>query len=298
MVEVVRSKRSLSQNFLVDHNIRRKLVETLDARPDDTVLEVGPGHGELSELLVGRVRRLVLVEKDDRLAPQLAARWADREDVTVVHGDALELDLSALVASTGSPATASPSATAPASSVHGGGLRLMSNLPYAITSPLLFVLLDVRPPPERIVVLLQEEVARRITAEPGGKEYGALSIGVRTRARAEFAFRVGRNAFRPVPGVDSAALVLEPTGGSGTVDPEKLRRLVRAAFSRRRKQLRTILRSSPPYRLSAEQAEEVLGGLGIDPTARPATLAPEQFEVLAARLEEISGRQGPEGEGC
>lgn len=275
---MVRPKRSLSQNFLVDHNIRRKLIETLGAESGDTVLEVGPGHGELSELLVGEVRRLVLVEKDDRLAPQLEGRWAERDDVTVVHGDALEIDLSALV-----------------SEVPVGRLRLISNLPYAITSPLLFVLLDVEPRPERIVVLVQEEVARRITAEPGGKEYGALSVGVRTRARAEFAFRVSRNVFRPVPGVDSAALVLEPTGGSGTVDPAALRRLVRAAFSRRRKQIRTILRSSPAYGLSVGQAEAVLGGLGIDPAARPETLAPDQFEALAAALIELSGR---EGTGC
>lgn len=280
-----RPKRSLSQNFLVDHNIRRKLVETLEAQPGDTVLEVGPGHGELSELLVGRVRRLVLVEKDDRLAPRLTERWGDRDDVTVVHGDALELDLSALVSAAG---------VAPAAAGSAAGLRLISNLPYAITSPLLFALLEVEPRPERIVVLLQEEVARRITAEPGGKEYGALSIGVRTRARAELAFRVSRSVFRPVPGVDSAALVLEPTGGSGTVDPAVLRRLVRAAFSRRRKQIRTILRSSPAFGLSTGQAEAVLGGLGIDPAARPETLAPEEFEALAARLEGLAGRD----EGC
>lgn len=278
MVEVVRPKRSLSQNFLVDHNIRRKLIETLGAESGDTVLEVGPGHGELSELLVGKVRRLILVEKDDRLAPRLAERWADRDDVEVVHGDGLEVDLSALV-----------------SEVPPARLRLISNLPYAITSPLLFVLLDVEPRPERIVVLVQEEVARRITADPGGKEYGALSVGVRTRAHAELAFRVSRNVFRPIPGVDSAALVLEPTEGSGTVAPAVLRRLVRAAFSRRRKQIRTILRASPGYGLSTDQAEAVLGRLGIDPAARPETLAPEQFEALAAGLEELTGR---EGTGC
>jgi 16S rRNA (adenine1518-N6/adenine1519-N6)-dimethyltransferase len=288
---VVRPKRSLSQNFLIDHNIRRKLIETLDVQPTDTVLEVGAGHGELSELLVGRPRRLVLVEKDDGLAPELAARWAGRDDVTVVHGDALELDLSALVSTPAAHRTDPPAVPG----AGPGGLRLISNVPYAITSPLLFVLLDVRPPAERIVVLLQEEVARRITAEPGGKEYGALSVGVRTRARAELAFRVGRNAFRPVPSVDSAAVVLEPTGGSGTVESAILRRLVRASFSRRRKQIRTILRSAPAYGLSADQAESILGGLGIDPAARPETLAPEQFEALAARLEEVMGR---EGEAC
>jgi 16S rRNA (adenine1518-N6/adenine1519-N6)-dimethyltransferase len=268
---VVRPKRSLSQNFLVDHNIRRKLVETLAAGPDDVVLEVGPGHGELSELFVGRVRRLVLVEKDDRLAPELQRRWDRRDDIEVVHGDALEVDLSALLAV---PLAAG-----------ARGPRLISNLPYAITSPLIFRLLDVTPPAERIVVLAQEEVARRITADPGGKEYGALTVGVRTQARAELAFTVSRQAFRPVPGVDSAALVLEPIDGPTGRRQERLRALVRASFSRRRKQLRTILRSAPAYRLEAGTAEAILAGLGIDPRARPETLSPEEFTALADRLE-------------
>lgn len=267
---MVRPKRSLSQNFLVDHNLRRKIVDALEAVPSDTVLEVGPGHGELSELLVGRVDRLVLVEKDDRLAPELADRWGGRDDVEVVHGDALELDLSALVA----PARA--------------GLRLVSNVPYAITSPLLFRLLEVRPPADRIVVMVQEEVARRVTATPGGKEYGALTVGVQTRARAELAFRVSRNAFRPVPGVDSAVVVLQPgagaEAGAGGVPDDAVRRLVRAAFSRRRKQIRTILRSSPAFALDTDEAEAVLESLGIDPAARPETLSPAQFVALAARL--------------
>lgn len=275
---MVRPKRSLSQNFLVDHNIRRKLVETLGAEETDTVLEVGPGHGELSELLVGRVRRLVLVEKDDRLAPELSARWEGRRDVEVVHGDALELDLSALVA----PAAA---AEAEAEAPRAAALRLVSNVPYAITSPLLFRLLDVRPAAARIVVLVQEEVARRITAVPGGKEYGALTVGVQTQAKAELAFRVGRNAFRPIPGVDSAAVVLEPLGEALPLPREDVRRLVRAAFSRRRKQIRTILRSAPAYALEAEEAEALLAQLDIVPTARPETLTPAQFVALAARLE-------------
>lgn len=245
-------------------------METLEAAPTDTVLEVGPGHGELSELLVGRVDRLVLVEKDDRLAAELVDRWGGRGDVEVVHGDALELDLSALVARA------------------GAGLRLVSNVPYAITSPLLFRLLDVRPPADRIVVMVQEEVARRVTATPGGKEYGALTVGVQTRAHAELAFRVSRNAFRPVPGVDSAVVVLRPPGDAGTggeaVSAEDVRRLVRAAFSRRRKQIRTILRSSPAFALETDEAEALLESLGIDPAARPETLSPGQFVALAARL--------------
>ena len=263
---MVRAKRSLSQNFLVDPNLRRKLVEALGAGPDDTVLEVGPGHGELSERLVGEVSRLVLVEKDDRLAEFLDQRWGPRDDVCIVHADVLDVDLSVLVA--GCPAP-----------------RVISNVPYSITSPLLFRFLDIRPLPSRIVVLLQEEVGRRIVADPGTREYGALSVGVRARARAHLAFRVGRQAFRPIPAVDSVAVVIEPdTHGPTDSELKALRDLTRVAFSRRRKQIRRILRDAPEYGLSAAAANAVLAELGIEPTARPETFGPGLFLRLAAQL--------------
>lgn len=262
----VRAKRSLSQNFLVDPNLRGKLVEALGAGPVDTVLEVGPGHGELSERLVGNVSHLVLVEKDDRLVELLNERWGTREDVRIVHADALEEDLSALVEGC-------------------SALRVISNVPYSITSPLLFRFLDIRPVPERLVVLVQEEVGRRIVADPGTREYGALSVGIRARAAANLAFRVGRRAFRPVPAVDSVAVVIEPfSHGPGEPMLEALRSLTRVAFSRRRKQIRRILRDAPEYALSAAAADAVLARVGLDPTARPETFDPAAFLRLAALL--------------
>jgi 16S rRNA (adenine1518-N6/adenine1519-N6)-dimethyltransferase len=262
----VRARRSLSQNFLVDHNLRRKLVSTLDAKAADTVLEVGPGHGELSELLVGEVNRLVLVEKDDRLFEILERKWSAREDVKIVHADALRIDLSEAVRGAGS-------------------LRVISNVPYSITSPLLFRFLEIRPLPGRIVVLVQEEVGRRIVADPGTREYGALSVGVRARAKAQLAFRIGRQAFRPVPSVESVVVVIEPhEEGPDELRAEALRDLTRVAFSRRRKQIRRILRDAPEYRLTAHSAGILLDELGIDPTARPETFDPETFQRLADRL--------------
>jgi 16S rRNA (adenine1518-N6/adenine1519-N6)-dimethyltransferase len=266
---MVRAKRSLSQNFLVDPNLRRKLVEALGAGPDDTVLEIGPGHGELSERMVGEVARLVLVEKDDRLVELLMERWGTRDDVCIVHADALKVDLSELVA--GSSA-----------------LRVISNVPYSITSPLLFRFLEFRPLPSRLVVLVQEEVGRRIVADPGTREYGALSVGVRARAEARLAFRVGRQAFRPVPAVDSVAVVIEPAADCPEEHELKaLRDLTRAAFSRRRKQIRTILRDAPEYGLSAAAAEAVLARVGADPTARPETFDPGLFLRLAEQLRSV-----------
>lgn len=260
------AKRSLSQNFLVDPNIRRKLVAELEPEPIDSVLEVGPGHGELSDLLVPLVARLLLVEKDDRLAAGLKERYGEHGHVEVVHADALEVDLSALLGS-------------------GPSGRLISNVPYSITSPLVFRFLDIRPFPRRMVLLVQKEVAERMSASPGSRTYGALSVGVQTRAEVRVAFTIGRMAFRPVPRVESSAIVLEP-GAPELSESERdgLRALTRAAFSRRRKQMGTILRNAPELGLERDAAEELLRAEGIPPEARPETLSPTQFLELSRRL--------------
>ncbi len=264
----MRARRSLSQNFLVDPNLQRKVVDALGAEAGDTVLEVGPGHGELSEHLVGRVARLVLVEKDDALAAELKARWGGRGDVALVHGDALEMDLAALVEPP---------------------YRVLSNVPYGITSPLLFRFLALSPSPERIVVTVQREVGERITAEPGSRAYGSLSVGVQVRASARIAFAVSRRAFRPVPDVESVTVVLEPDPDRlARLPARELRRLTRAAFGWRRKQMQKILRSAPDLGLGREETEALLREVGVDPRSRPEELAPERFVELARRL-------GPDG---
>lgn len=262
---MVYAKRSLSQNFLVDPNIRRKLVAELGAGAQDLVLEIGAGHGELSDLIAGSVRCLVLVEKDDRLAAELADRFDHRTDVEVVHADALDTDLAALVGDSGG--------------------RLISNVPYGITSPLIFHFLEMHPIPTRMVLLVQKEVADRIASPAGSKVYGALTVGVQSRARVWIAFRVGRQAFRPVPAVDSAVIVLEPR--SPPLDPvtqSDLRVLTRVAFSRRRKQLFRILRSAPEYDLPRDRIEKILESMGLSPQARPETLTPDEFVSLAGHL--------------
>lgn len=263
----MRPKRSLGQNFLVDPNLQRKVVGELGLRPGEGVLEVGPGRGELSRHLVGAASPLVAVEKDEALAEALERRWAVRDDVRIVRADALEADLARLVPPP--------------------PYRVISNLPYNITSPLLFAFLDLEPPPERIVVTVQAEVAERIVAPPGSRTYGALSVGVQARAGASLAFRLPRSVFRPTPRVDSAAVRIDP-------DPERLaelpadalRRLTRAAFGRRRKQLQKILRTAPEYRLSRAEAEAMCEALGLDPRARPERVPADLFVRLARRLDE------------
>lgn len=259
-----RPKRSLGQNFLVDPNIQRRIVAELDPAPEDVVLEVGSGRGELSRHLIGRSRHIILVEKDRDLVPALAARWGDRPGVEVVEGDALRMPLSSLLPG-------------------GAPVRVVSNVPYNITSPLLFAFLGLEAAVVRIVVMVQREVADRIVAPPGTKAYGALSVGVRALADASLAFRVGRRAFRPVPKVESAVVRLEPRPDAATVDREGLRRLTRACFNRRRKQLQKTLRSAPELGFEGDP-KALLASLEIDPAARPEVLDPPMFVALAEKL--------------
>jgi 16S rRNA (adenine1518-N6/adenine1519-N6)-dimethyltransferase len=260
------AKRSLSQNFLLDPNLQRKTVSELEVDPGDTVLEIGPGHGELTQHLIGRVRRIVAVEKDDALALGLEERWKGEAGLRVHSDDALEISLDDLV----DPRWP---------------LRVLSNVPYGITSPLLFAILAIRPPPARIVVTVQREVAERIVARPGTRAYGALSVGVQAVADARIAFRVARSAFRPVPEVDSAVVRIElDPRRCERVDTESLRALTRAAFSRRRKQLQKILRTSSDLQLDARQVADLCERLGLDPRSRPEELSADTFVRLAEIL--------------
>jgi 16S rRNA (adenine1518-N6/adenine1519-N6)-dimethyltransferase len=263
------AKRSLGQNFLVDANIQRRIVDALGAGPGDEVLEIGPGRGALSRHLVGKVGQLILVELDDHLARELAAAYAGRRSVRVVHADILESPLQSL--------------TSEGTQVED--LLVLGNIPYNITTPILFHLLQ-RPRPREIVLMVQDDVAARIVAPVGTKEYGALSVGVRTVAEVERLFKVGRKAFRPVPGVDSAMIRLRPLHPLTMTEDEEsaLRRLVRAAFQWRRKQLAKILRDHQDLGYDADVAAEAVVQVGAAPTDRPERLTPEQFVALSAAL--------------
>jgi len=263
----MRAKRSLGQNFLVDPNAQRRIVESLEAGLGDEVVEIGPGHGALTQHLAGRVRRLVLVELDNELAPALARAYAGRDDVVVVQRDVLETDIAALLEE---PARA----------------KVVGNIPYNITTPILFHLLDTRPRPERIVVMIQKEVADRIIAQPGGKTYGALSVALRAVADVERVLQVKRGAFRPAPDVDSTVIRITPRVPVPLTDEEErdLRELTRAAFGWRRKQLGTILRNAEAYALEQLQVEELAARTGVAPDRRPETIDPETFVALAREL--------------
>ncbi|MEM7417980.1 MAG: 16S rRNA (adenine(1518)-N(6)/adenine(1519)-N(6))-dimethyltransferase RsmA [Gemmatimonadota bacterium] len=266
-----RAKKSLGQNFLVDRNLQLKIVDALGAEPHDDVVEIGPGQGALTRHLVDRCRRLVLVELDDHLAAALQDEFSGAESVEVVHGDVLRVDL-------------------PDRVERFEDTLVIGNIPYNITTPIIFRLLAT-PRPRGIVLMVQEEVADRIVADVGTKSYGALSVGVRLVADVQKLFRVRRGSFRPVPGVDSAVIRIVPRRPA-PLDPELervTRVVVRAAFQWRRKQLGTILRSHPDLGLG-DGAAEVLGEVGLPRTIRPERLSPEDFSRLGHRVAAAGGR--------
>lgn len=260
-----RAKKSLGQNFLVDPNLQRRIVEAVGAGPGDTVVEVGPGQGALTRHLVGRVGHLVLVELDDDLASELRERHRGRPDVTVVHGDILEHPLAELVDPLGE-------------------VTVVGNIPYNITTPILFHLLG-RPRPRRIVLMVQREVAERMVARPGG-DYSALAVGVQAVADCRLLFTVGRKAFRPVPRVDSAVVEIVPHDPPALTAAEEvaLRDLTRVLYQWRRKQVAKILRDHPESPVPRERVEGLLAAAGVAPTRRPERLSAATLLELVRRL--------------
>ncbi len=256
--------RRLGQHFLFDPAILDRIVDALEPSDQDIVIEIGPGLGTLTERLAGRVRRVIAIEKDRELAKKLRETFAPLTgNVSVVEGDALELDWHGLVAE----------ATVP------GGYKVTGNIPYAITSPLIEKALTP-PLPGVVVFLVQREVAERVAAEPGSKAYGGLSVGVQAVARAERLFMVRAGAFKPPPKVDSAVVRLTPLPDPLVAPREhaEFRRFVTALFGRRRKQLGGAIRGVTGRERADVEAELVR--LGIEPTVRGEMLPPADFVRL------------------
>ena len=259
------AKRRLGQHFLTDPRLLGRIADALEAGPEDTVLEIGPGAGGLTRPLIGRAGRVIAIEKDHDLVPALRQRFPG---VDVREGDALDFDWHTLV-----PA--------------GTRLLVTGNIPYNITSPLIDKAL-LPPRPKRIVFLVQKEVADRVTAAPGTSAYGALSIGVQAAAHAERIFTVPAGAFHPRPKVDSAVLRLTPLVEPLIRDDERegFRALVVGLFGFRRKQLVRGLRELTGW--EAERVTEVLVETGIAGTVRPEVLSPAAFVRLHRAL--VDGR--------
>ncbi|OLD86362.1 MAG: ribosomal RNA small subunit methyltransferase A [Gemmatimonadetes bacterium 13_1_20CM_4_66_11] len=255
------SLRRLGQHFLSDPKILGRIADALDCVPGETIVEVGPGHGALTRELLARGVQVIAIEKDRALAEQLRFQVSGLR-CQVVTGDALELDWHELYSRHPTPDTRYR-------------LKVVGNIPYYITSPLIDKALTP-PLPERVVFLVQAEVAERLAAKPGGKTYGALSVGVQAVCRVEKLFTVAPGAFRPPPKVRSALVRLTPLARPLVNDVEvaPLRAFVTACFSRRRKQLKNAVPG---------MTEQDLRAAGFDPTLRPERLSPEAFVRLFRR---------------
>lgn len=256
-------RKNLGQHFLNDPRILQRIVDALELDGSETVVEIGPGRGSLTALLAPAAKRLVLIEYDRMLADRLRAMYADASHVSVVEADVLTVNLG---------------------EVAGGPFVLVGNVPYYITTPILFHALQA-PRPDRAVYLIQREVADRIVAPPGTDDYGALSVNVQGFAHPRKLFRVAPGSFEPPPKVDSAVIRIDPRPDP-VVGPDlepSFRRFVQDAFGMRRKQMRRVLRSI--LSLDVERAESLLAAAGIDAMARPETLSPEDFARLLTRMD-------------
>lgn len=257
-----RARKRLGQNFLVDRRIRERIVDMVAPEDAACVVEVGPGRGALTDLLAERARRLVAIELDRDLAAHLRVRYEGLPHVTIVEGDVLEVEPAVLA---------------------GGPYRLVGNVPYYITTPILFHAMRY-PRPDRAVFLVQREVAERIVAAPGGGDYGALTVNLAAIATSRIELRVPARAFSPRPKVDSAVVVVEPRA-TPLVMPEeeqRFREFVIAIFGLRRKQMRRVIRTIRS--LDAGAADAALERAGIIPQARPEELPPDRFVQLLRTL--------------
>lgn len=258
-------RKSLGQHFLRDRNILQRIVDGLELTGTETVVEIGPGRGGLSDLLLPRAKRLILIEYDRALAKLLEERYAAHQSVTVLCRDVLDVGL--------------------AEAAGSEPFVLIGNIPYNLTTPILFHALE-RPRPGRSVFLVQREVAERIVAEPNSSSYGALSVNVQALTWPTLLFRVKAGAFEPPPKVESAVVRLDPRDVAvvAPVDEAAYSRFVQEAFGQRRKQLRRVLRSILNW--PAPEVDQLLANTRLTAAARPETLSPEDF----ARLFRAAGR--------
>lgn len=250
-------RKRFGQNFLTDDGVLHDIIRAIDPQPDDVMVEIGPGLAAMTKLLLQSLQQLHVVELDRDLVARLQKNF-DPARLVIHSADALQFDFASIP-------------------VAGGGkLRVVGNLPYNISSPLLFHLAQIAPQVQDQHFMLQKEVVERMVAEPGGKEYGRLSVMLQWRYHMDLLFVVPPAAFDPPPRVDSAIVRMIPLEAPLACDAARLEQVVTKAFSQRRKVMRNCL--------SGMFAENELIDAGIDPQARPETVPVAQFVALARRL--------------
>lgn len=247
-------KKHLGQNFLFDPSIIERIIHAAKIEPDDLVVEIGPGPGMMTRMLAERAKKVIAIELDDKLYEKLKDKLAGYNNIELIHGDALEYVYDNLP-----------------------DFKVVANIPYYITTPIIFKLFEAGKNLKSMTLTVQKEVAERIVAKPGGRDYGVLSIMVQYYAEPSLEFIIPKDAFRPVPKVDSA-LVHSRILAKPSIDVKNeamFFRIVKTAFSQRRKILSNSLKSL------RGDIKEWLDKSGIDPHRRPETLSMEEFARLA-----------------
>ncbi len=263
------------QNFISDPSLLERIASVCDWQDDDVALEIGPGAGTLTRAIAAHADRMLAIEIDKRLAPLLEESLSGCDNVKLIFGDALKSDLDALVRDELN---------------HDGDYKLVANLPYYITTPLIMHVLEDSKHVDELVIMVQKEVGERLCAKPGSRTYGAVTVMVQYLATASRAFDVGRRAFTPPPDVDSTILHLVPYKKRPiqAKDDAMMRRVVKAAFSQRRKTLRNSLASLGVDKASIATALEKAG---IDEQRRAESLSVTEFVALSDAFTDQGGNQ-------
>jgi 16S rRNA (adenine1518-N6/adenine1519-N6)-dimethyltransferase len=247
-------KKYLGQNFLFDPSILHRIIEAADIKHNDTVVEIGPGPGTLTKILAGVAKKIIAIELDYELYKKLRDELKEFKNIELIHSDALKYPYEELEP-----------------------FKVVANIPYYITTPIIFRLIDARKNLKSMTLTIQKEVAQRIVGKPNTKDYGVLSIAVQYYGEPKLKFVIPKGAFRPVPKVDSAVIHIEMFDKPRVIvtDEKLFFRIVKTAFAQRRKMLSNSLKSI------SKDIKEVLINAGVDPNRRAETLSIEEFARLA-----------------
>lgn len=258
-------QKKYGQNFLIDTRVLNKIIAAAEITEDDCVLEIGPGIGTMTQYLAERAGEVVAVEIDRNLIPILEETLSAYENVTIINQDILKMDVKGLAEERGKP------------------LKVVANLPYYITTPIIMGLFENHVPLRNVTVMVQKEVAERMQAGPGRKDYGALSLAVQYYAKPEIVANVPPNCFIPRPNVGSAVVRMEryETPPVQVEDERKMFAVIRAAFNQRRKTLANSLANAQELGISRERTVQALERMGLPATVRGEALSLEQFAELS-----------------
>lgn len=263
-------QKKYGQNFLIDGNILDSIIDSAEITKDDLVLEIGPGIGTMTQLLCESAREVIAVEIDNNLIPILQDTLSAYDNVTVIHNDILKVDINALAMEKN----------------QGKPIKVVANLPYYITTPIIMGLFESHVPLESITIMVQKEVADRMQVGPGTKDYGALSLAVQYYAKPEIMVHVPASCFMPRPNVDSTVIRLtrheKPV--VEVADESYLFAIIRASFNQRRKTLANGLTNAGNLGINREIVQKVLEEMGLSQTIRGEALTLEQFADLSNRL--------------